>query len=127
MNWHDNAFHAFRILEDDDNTGGQLILDMDFITEWLREKDDSFSFKITPSDLTFHGVSDLIISISIDYAFANAGVQPMDIDEIQREKVSFSNGYSSFKWKVDINWPPKRVTLFTQFKHSHHLHNSLSR
>lgn len=110
MNWHDNALHAFRILEGDDNTGGQLILDIDFITEWLREKDNSFSFKIAPSDLIFIDVSDLIISI--DYASASAGVQPMTIHEIQREKVTYPNGYSSFKWKVDINWPPKSSISF---------------
>lgn len=41
LNWHDNAIHAFRILEGDDNMGGGLMLDIDFIAEWLQGTDHS--------------------------------------------------------------------------------------
>lgn len=117
LSWHDNAIHAFRILEGDDNTGGQLLLDVDYIAEWLQGSDKGFNFKIVPSDLTFHDVSDL--AISVDYAAATAAVQPMTIHEIIREVVTYSNGYSSYKWKIEINWPPKgfisfQATGFTQ-------------
>lgn len=110
LSWHDNAIHAFRIVEGPDNTFGQLILDIDFITEWLRGEDESFLFKVVPSDLIFHDVSDLVISI--DYASATAAVQPMTIHEIKREVVNYPNGQSSFSWKIDINWPTRSVITF---------------
>jgi hypothetical protein len=110
LSWHDNAIHGFRILEGDDNTGGKLLLDIDFIAEWLQGPDKSFNFKIVPSDLTFSEISDLVISV--DYAAATAAVQPITINEIIREVVTYPNGYSSYSWKIDINWPPKSFISF---------------
>lgn len=34
-NWHDNAIHGFRVVEGPDMCSGELILDIDHITEWL--------------------------------------------------------------------------------------------
>ena len=103
IHWHDNAIHGFRIVEGDDGCTGQLLFDIDYIDEWLRASEDLFSFKITPSDLTFHDVSDLVISI--DYAALPAALQPMCIQEIKREVVVYPNGHSSFRWKIELNWP----------------------
>lgn len=33
IQWHDNAIHGLRILEGE--TSGELVLDIDFITDWL--------------------------------------------------------------------------------------------
>jgi len=110
INWHDNAIHGIRILENEDGCGGELILDIDFIVEWLPPENNMFKFRIAPTDLTFHDVSDLVMSI--DYASATAAVQPMAIHEIHREVVTYSNGYSSFAWKIEINWPPKSFIAF---------------
>jgi hypothetical protein len=117
IHWHDNAIHGFRIVEGDDGCTGQLIFDIDYISEWLRDTGDSFSFKIIPSDLTFHDVSDLVISI--DYAALPAALQPMCISEIKREVVVYPNGHSSFQWEIELNWPSNsffkfRASDFTQ-------------
>ncbi|MES2070123.1 MAG: hypothetical protein V4488_07235 [Pseudomonadota bacterium] len=104
IHWHDNAMHGFSILEGEDGCEGKLLLDIDFITEWLPPSNNMISFKIAPADLTFHDVSDLVISI--DYAVATAAVQPMNIHEIHREAIVYPNGHSSFRWKIDIHWPP---------------------
>jgi len=82
IRWHDNAIHGFRIVEGADNHGGTLAFDIDFILEWLPGGSGSFTFKIEPSALIFHEVTDLVISI--DYAVATAAVQPMTIHEIHR-------------------------------------------
>jgi len=108
IQWHDNAIHGFRILEGD--TCGELVFDIDFIAEWLPPLNGKYSFKVAPSSLTFHEVSDLVISIN--YAEASAAVQPMTIHEIQRESITYPNGYKSFRWKVDINWLPKSFFSF---------------
>jgi hypothetical protein len=108
--WHDNAIHAIRIVEGEDGCAGELIFDIDFIVEWLELKNDAFSFRVAPSDLTFHEVSDLVISV--DYASSTAAVQPMTIHEIHREVLTYPNGCSAYAWKIEINWPRKSFITF---------------
>lgn len=108
IQWHDNAIHGFRILEGE--TSGELVLDIDFITEWLPPTKGAYGFRVAPSDLVFHEVSDLVVSIN--YAAASAAVQPMTIREIHREVVTYPNGYSSFAWKVELNWPSNSSITF---------------
>lgn len=110
VSWHDNAIHGLRILEGTDDCCGDLVLDIDFIVEWLPPHQNVFSFRVTPSDLTFHEVTDLVITI--DYAKASAAVQPMTIREIRREAVVYPNGYRSWSWEIDLNWPPNGVIKF---------------
>jgi hypothetical protein len=111
LNWHDNAIHGFHIREGEDNCNGELDFDIDYILEWIAPVDNTFSFRVAPAILTFHDVSDLIISIN--YASATAAVQPMTIHEIHREVKNYQNGYSSFNWKVEINWPPQSFFTFS--------------
>lgn len=108
IHWHDNAIHGLHIVEG--KTSGELVLDIDYIAEWLPPTDGAFGFKVAPADLTFHEVSDL--SVSINYAVASAAVQPMTIGEIQREVVTYPNGYSSFAWSIKLNWPPNGLITF---------------
>jgi hypothetical protein len=103
MIWHDNAIHGFHIREGEDNCGGELDFDIDYILEWLAPEDNSFNFRVAPAMLTFHDVSDLVISIN--YAKLPAAVQPMTIHEIHREVITYPNGYLSYKWNVELNWP----------------------
>ena len=110
IHWHDNAIHGIRIVEGEDDSGGELILDIDFILEWLPAENNAFKFNLAPADLAFHDGSDLVICV--DYASATASVQPMMIHEIHREVVRYPNGYSSYAWKIEINWPPKGFISF---------------
>lgn len=110
--WHDNAIHGLRIAEGTDGCSGELILDIDYIIEWLppQSEENAFGFRIAPANLTFREVTDLVISI--DYASSTAALQPMMIHEIHREAVSYSTGYSSFAWRVEINWPSNSFISF---------------
>ena len=110
--WHDNAIHGFHIVEGDDGCSGDLVLDIDFILEWLQPEgdDNAFGFKVAPANLTFHEVTDLVVSV--DYAASTAAFQPMTIHEIHREVVTYPNGHSSFNWKVEINWPRNSFISF---------------
>jgi hypothetical protein len=101
IGWHDNAIHGFRI--QGENARAELVFDIDYIVEWLPPVDGAFIFKMAPSDLVFHEVSDLVISI--DYAASTAAVEPMFLDEIHRERITYPNGNSSFAWELEINWP----------------------
>lgn len=110
--WHDNAVHGFRILEGEDGCSGELVLDIDYIVQWVspENENNSYSFQIAPADLTFHDVTELVISI--DYASSTAALQPMTIHEIHREVVTYPNGWSSFSWRIEINWPRNSFISF---------------
>ena len=58
--FHDNPIHSIEFIDEDYNT--DLILDIDYITEWI-ECDGKYQFKISPAFLTFTEVSDLKINI----------------------------------------------------------------
>ena len=110
INWHDNAIHGFEIIESEDGCSGGLNLDIDYIVEWIEPVDNKFSFRLVPSNLLFHEVTNLIISIN--YAAASAAVQPITIHEIHRDVFSSPNGYSSYIWKIEINWPSNSFISF---------------
>ncbi|XZG69537.1 hypothetical protein ACTSKR_12875 [Chitinibacteraceae bacterium HSL-7] len=115
IQWHDNAIHAFRIIEGE--LCGDLVLDIDFIVEWLELVDGIFQFRVAPSDLRFHEISDLVISIN--YEAASAIVQPITIYEIRREDITYRDGSTSFSWEIELHWPPNsfisfRSAAFTQ-------------
>ena len=105
LGWHDNAIHGFGIAEGDDGCSGQLTLDIDHILEWVPPADGEqrFSFVVAPAKLVFHEVTGLVIAI--DYASRSAALQPMTIDDIRREVITYPNGYSSFSWRIELNWP----------------------
>jgi hypothetical protein len=112
FSWHDNAVHGIRIVEGADGCSGELILDIDFIVEWLPPEGgtDAFWFRIAPTGLQFHDVTELVISVN--YAASTAALQPMTIHEIHREVVTYPNGHSSFAWKIEINWPRNSFISF---------------
>ncbi len=109
-NWHDNPIHGFKIIESDYGSG-DLVLDIDYITEWLCKEGESYNFKIAPADLIFKGVTDL--EISLDYKSCTAGITPPSIHEIIREPIQYDNGYKSYSWIIAINWP---TDAFIKFK-----------
>jgi hypothetical protein len=110
--WHDNAIHGLRIVEGSDGCSGELVLDIDFIIEWLtpQSEEKPFEFIIAPAYLTFHETTNL--TISVDYASCTAALQPMIIHEIRRQVVTYPNGHSSFAWKIEINWPRNSFISF---------------
>lgn len=115
--WHDNHVHGFRIVECDHGTG-LLILDLDYILEWIcpEYEQASFRFRVAPASLIFREVTSL--RLSLDYATPTAGLGPFSIDDIEREPLSIESGCETFRWKIDINWPDGRIEFespgFTQ-------------
>ena len=103
--WHDNAIHGFRMVQGADGCTGDLVLDIDHIVEWLSPPENAaaYHFRIAPALLTFHEVSDLVVST--DYRTHSLAFQPMAIHDIQREEVTYPNGYKSFAWRIELNIP----------------------
>jgi hypothetical protein len=64
MGWHDNPIYALSLGGDDPVIKG-LLLDIDYIFEWIRPipSETTFSFWIAPATLCFKDVSDVKINI----------------------------------------------------------------
>ena len=95
LSWHDHCVHALALREGEDGTGA-LVLDLDFIVEWLKPNPTSpnptrFRYLIAPATLTFRRVSDL--KLSVDYA--SCGMGPFSIDGIERQASVYPSGHST--------------------------------
>jgi hypothetical protein len=81
-----------------------------------RQGDSAFRFRIAPATLAFHDVFGL--RVELDYASPTACMAPFSIDGINRKPLSYSTGYTSFRWRLPVNWPAGEITFdspgFTQ-------------
>ena len=116
MSWHDVHIHGFQIVRNDGENGtAELILDIDYILEWLTNE-NRFSFVVAQASLQFHEVFGL--KFALDYVTPSAGMCAFSIAGIERERLVFPMGYTSYKWKLDINWPAGEIEFqspgFTQ-------------
>lgn len=110
--WHDCHVHGFHLGEIHDEWGtAELVLDIDFIVEWLTEKSGTFTFRIAPATLTFHDVSGL--RIELDYATPTAGMTPFSIDGIIREPRHNPTIELPSRWRIPINWPSGEITFIS--------------
>ena len=83
MSWHDNHVHGLTIHSGEHGTG-ELILDLDYILEWLPAVEGRYRFVLAPADLCFHDVTDL--RISLDYVNPSAAITPFSISNIGRQE-----------------------------------------
>ena len=114
MSWHDNHVHGLRLVETGDG-GGDLILDIDHIVEWINGAGSAFEFRILPATLTFHDVTDL--RITLDYATPSAGFTPFMIHGIERREEQRTHHLAKL-WRIPISWPNGELSFesrgFTQ-------------
>ena len=104
MSWHDNHVHGLQIEDGGEHGTGVLILDIDYIVEWLRGTLGLCSFRIAPATLTFHEVFGL--KIDLDWAKVSAGMTPFSISQIHREQRRHD-----WLWTIDVNWPSGSITF----------------
>ena len=110
MSWHDNHVHAIRV-EEGEHGAGKLILDIDYILEWVNDAGGKIKFSILPATLTFHEVTNL--RMSIDYATPTAALGPISIHAIER-RTEQRERYAAQMWKIVINWPIGELTFEAQ-------------
>lgn len=106
MSWHDNHVHAFRI-EEGAHGSGMLILDLDYILDWISNA-KGYQFRIIPVTLKFFEVSDL--RVSLDYASPTAALGPFSIHDIERKYVQRER-YTAQIWTIAINWPAGEISF----------------
>jgi hypothetical protein len=68
LSWHDSMIHgiSFTTLQEDDDAS-TLSFDIDFVDEWLLQKDSTYLFKVCPATVTFRDITDLSVSIGRDF------------------------------------------------------------
>jgi hypothetical protein len=113
MSWHDNHVHGLQI-RSGEHGAGELVLDIDYIVEWLCETDGTCQFRLAPASLTFRDVTDL--RIDVDFASVSAALGPFSIGEIRREFTGSPPAAAA--WRIDVNWPRGAISFhaigFTQ-------------
>lgn len=102
LSWHDVRVHGFRIVEGDQGTA-ELVLDIDFILEWLPSEDGGYRFRIAQAILQFHEVFGL--RFMLDYVACSAGMTAFSIGRIQREVIGDDERAQTYRWRIDVNWP----------------------
>ncbi|MCX4027829.1 hypothetical protein H0A36_28555 [Endozoicomonas sp. SM1973] len=102
ISWHDNMIHGFSFDVNAEEFRSDLIIDIDYIVEW--SCDDESEFKISPSFLTFHDITDLYINIDWgESGFMNAASGIFIID-IQRKSVETKLRMKNYyKWTIILN------------------------
>ena len=107
MSWHDNHVHGLEIIEGEYGAG-KLILDIDYILEWITNAEGKYQFRILPALLEFRGVTNL--RVALDYATPTAGLGPFSIHAIEREFEARAR-YEAQVWRIVINWPVGEITF----------------
>lgn len=111
LSWHDCHiwgldFHVGQA--DEDDWTSDVVLDIDFITEWMCGVTGGAQFCVAPATLAFHGVTDPRIMIDWGRSGFQAALHGVSIDRIDRERVNNQKVYLDrpyYSWRILLNWP----------------------
>ena len=118
VSWHDCHVWGVSIGAGDPDTGdwtSDLALDLDFIVEWICGVEKAFQFRVAPATLTFHGVTDLGISVGWGDPGLQTAIHPISIDRIAREPVAEQKVFLDrpyYRWRIALNWPAGGEIVF---------------
>lgn len=118
LSWHDCHFWRLELRAGDPDEGdwtSDLILDIDFIVEWLCGVDGGAQFRVAPAVLVFHGVTDLSINIDWGDSGFRSALHEVSIDRIERERVREQKVYLDrpyYSWRILLNWPKSGAITF---------------
>jgi hypothetical protein len=111
LSWHDCHIWALELRPGDPERGdwrSDLLLHLDFITEWLCGLDGRAQFRIAPATLVFQGVTDLLINIDWGRSGFRTALHDVSIAHIERERVAEQFVYLDrpyYHWTIKLNWP----------------------
>jgi hypothetical protein len=107
MSWHDNHVHGLRVVEGE-HGAGELVLDLDYILEWLCGDSGVCQFNIVPAELRFKDGTSL--RVHIDYGVVSAAIGPFSIHAIERRE-EVRERYTAVCWTIALNWPRGEITF----------------
>ena len=104
--WHDNLIYSIGFDIGDAQKRewrSDLVLDIDFIAEWVCDPGEAVSFRVAPATLTFHDVGDLAISIDYGDSAGRTAITECSIDRVTRERLA---GFrENWRWSIRLNMP----------------------
>ena len=106
MSWHDCHVHGLAI-RGKGNGCADLILDLDYLTEWSHAEDGSFRFRVAPATLVFADVFGLVMHVD----YTGFAVEPFAIDAIARDLTVAVPGLREFAYRITIH-PSGAITFF---------------
>lgn len=108
LSWHDNPVYGLFIDNDVSVWKSDLVVDIDFIVEWLCGVGSPTHFKIAAATLTFHHVTDLKVNIDWGDSGMQVAVAEMTLDYIARqpvEKQLICLDRPYYRWTLQLNSP----------------------
>lgn len=118
LSWHDCHIWGIELCAgdaDEDDWTHDLVLEIDFIVEWLCGVAGGAQFRVAPATLVFHGVTDLNINIDWGDSGFRTALHVLSIDRIEREAVQDQKVYLDrpyYSWRILLNWPQSGVITF---------------
>lgn len=118
LSWHDCHIWAFELRTGDPDEGdwrSELVLDIDFIVDWLCGAEGGGQFRVAPATLVFRGVTDLSINIDWGDSAFQVSLHEVSIDRIERELVRDQKVYLDrpyYSWRIRLNWPESGEIAF---------------
>lgn len=118
LSWHDCHIWGFELRVGDPDEGdwtSDLVLDLDFIVEWICGVDGGGQFRVAPATLVFHGVTDPRIDIDWGRSRHQAALHPASIANVEREPIQDQKVYLDrpyYRWRVRLNWPESGEIAF---------------
>lgn len=115
MGWHDNHIHAFGFEQcDEDDALYDLLLDIDYIVEWVHFPPGArtFHFWICPATLVFHQV----VSLEVHHSDLLNFIDEMQImEDLERDDEQALLVGSERTWQWDVGPFSFRASGFTQY------------
>jgi hypothetical protein len=117
LSWHDNEIYGFELRVGDperDDWTSDLVLDIDYIAEWVRNGDE-FQFRVAPATLVFHGVTDLRIAIDSGTENSQTALVLPSIAAIERQPIADQKVFLDrpyYRWCIRLNGIPDGEIAF---------------
>lgn len=93
MSWHDCTIHSMA-QDQDGEYQSDLVLDLDYIVEWIKTDDSTFQFHVAPALLRFQNVDKLNIQLMLHF---KQEIVIHSIDCAPKEDKGFQNHHWTIK------------------------------
>ena len=111
VSWHDCHIWgvALHVGDPDENDWtSDLVLDIDYIVEWMCGIGGGGMLRVAPATLVFHGATELRILIDWGNNEFQVALHGLSIDRIDRERTREQKVYLDrpyYRWRILLNWP----------------------
>lgn len=111
LSWHDNVIYGMRFDIGDAAQGewrSDLVFDIDYIEEWVRDPTGGVRFRVAPATLNFHKVSDLRIAVDFGDSGGVNMINELSIAAITREPLVLKDRPGAplfYRWRIELNLP----------------------